>query len=573
MQQTTSPIGYFSLPINPKLDPDYIDEELIPFLLRNNNLIYDLYFTSRMPPFTQDAMGDTFVTTTSSNNAIKNALYISERTSIPLSATFNNIWVRPDQKNLDTFIKNFKELYDVGVRTATLPHTSWVMTGQIQKEYPELKIKNTILREVTKPNEIVTLASAGFYYINLDRDVMRDQESFEMIKKAKDYCESQGKPVMLSLLANEHCWGGCPIMPEHYQYNSTRQGTEPQYFDSEISRVSCSRWDTYDAASELKSANLPPWRKDWQWFLDNGIDVFKLHGRENAMRLKESMDLVDRWANHEILMYPEYKKYMEDVDVKEKPIDIWREKIKTCQFNCWDCNYCETVVNSHLKKQKREMNHLVDRVIRAIDAAVDNNSNFNPEGYDVLGLSSTKIRHFLNNLCNVRGTVYADVGCYAGSTLFAALMGNEAVKAYAIDDFSDGCIRPKDRNLFDKYTIDNPIDEFIQNAEKWFNTNCAVGFCVKPVLQVEFKEEFKPNVIFYDAQNDDNMVENLEHLHKNADKSYILVVDDANFEGVIKYTEEFLDDKKVLYGRVIRTETPEDENDWWNGIYVVVIEK
>ena len=69
------------------------------------------------------------------------------------------------------------------------------------------------------------------------------------------------------------------------------------------------------------------------------------------------------------------------------------------------------------------------------------------------------------------------------------------------------------------------------------------------------------------------MVENLEHLHKNADKSYILVVDDANFEGVIKYTEDFLDDKKVLYGRVIRTETPEDENDWWNGIYVVVIEK
>ena len=573
MQQTTSPIGCFSLPINPKLDPDYIDEELIPFLLRHNNLIYDLYFTSRMPPFTQDAMGDTFVTTTSSNNAIKNALYISERTSIPLSATFNNIWVRPDQKNLDIFIKNFRELYDVGIRTATLPHTSWVMTGQIQKEYPELKIKNTILREVTKPNEIVTLASAGFYYINLDRDVMRDQESFEMIKKAKEYCESQGNPVMLSLLANEHCWGGCPIMPEHYQYNSTRQGTEPQYFDSEISRVSCSRWDVYDAASELKSANLPPWRKDWQWFLDNGIDVFKLHGRENAMRLKESMDLIERWANHEILMYPEYKKYMEDVDVKEKPIDIWREKIKTCQFNCWDCNYCETVVDSHLKKQKREMNHLVDRVIRAIDAAVDNNSNFNPEGYDVLGLSSTKIRHFLNNLCSVRGTVYADVGCYAGSTLFAALMGNEAVKAYAIDDFSDGCIRPKDRNLFDKYTIDNPVDEFIQNAEKWFNTNCAVGFCVKPVLQVEFKEEFKPNVIFYDAQNDDNMVENLEHLHKNADKSYILVVDDANFEGVIKYTEDFLDDKKVLYGRVIRTETPEDENDWWNGIYVVVIEK
>ena len=126
----------------------------------------------------QDAMGDTFRTTKSAQAAATNALAISEATDIPLSATFNNIWVRPDQKNLDLWIQNFKFLYDAGVGTVTLPHTSWVLTGQIQKEYPELKIKNTILREVVKPNEIVSLASAGFYYINLDRDIMRDRDAF-----------------------------------------------------------------------------------------------------------------------------------------------------------------------------------------------------------------------------------------------------------------------------------------------------------------------------------------------------------------------------------------------------------
>ena len=210
----------------PKTDVDFVEETFIPFLLRHNNLIYDLYFTSRMPPFEQDAMGDVFVSTQSAQDAVANALYILEKTMIPLSATFNNIWVRPDQKNLDTFIKNFKFLYDNGVRCATIPHTSWVSTGQIQREYPELKIKNTILREVVKPNEIVSLASAGFHYINLDRDIMRDQNAFEMILKAKEYCANKGNPIELSLLANEHCWGGCPIMPEHYQYNSTRKDTE-----------------------------------------------------------------------------------------------------------------------------------------------------------------------------------------------------------------------------------------------------------------------------------------------------------------------------------------------------------
>ena len=526
-----------------------------------------------MPPFTQDAMGDVFRTETDAQQVAINALVIGEKTGIPLSATFNNIWVRPDQKNLDEFIKNFKFLYDAGVRTATIPHTSWVMTGQIQKEYPELKIKNTILREVVKPNEIVTLASAGFNYINLDRDVMRDREALDRIKQAKEYCAEKGTPVELSLLANEHCWGGCPIMPEHYQYNSTRQGTEPQYFNSEISRISCSRWDAVDPAHELKVANLPPWKSDWKEFLDV-IDVFKLHGREDSMRLLESMDLIKRWDDPTCsLMYPEFKDYMQDVDMPDAPINKWREKIKTCKFDCWDCNYCETVVEFRLKKQKREMNPLVDRVIRAIDNAVDDNSNFKPDGYNVLGLSSNKVRHFLNNLCSERGTIYADVGCYTGRTLFAALMGNQSVKAYAIDDFSEGCIRPKNKNLFDKYTIDNPIDEFIQNAEKYFNTDCSVGFCVKPILQMEFNPEFKPNVIFYDAEIEDNMIPNLEHIHNQAADSYILVVDDANFNGAVDNAKEFLKGKDVVYDRIIRTEIVEDEKDWWNGLYIAVVEK
>ena len=165
----------FSLPINPKISPDDIEDKVIPFLNKHKHLIYDLYFTTRMPPFMQDAMGDVFRGVNDSKQAVKNAFYIRDKTDLPLSATFNNIWVRPDQKNLEEFITNFKFLYDNGVRIATIPHTSWVMTGQIQKEYPELYIKNTILREVSKPNEIVSLASAGFNYINLDRHVMRDR--------------------------------------------------------------------------------------------------------------------------------------------------------------------------------------------------------------------------------------------------------------------------------------------------------------------------------------------------------------------------------------------------------------
>ena len=296
----------FSVPINPKLDPDFIKNEYLQFLIRNKDLIYDLYFTTRMPPFTQDAMGDVFYTQDMEFQVIEMALWLSNESGIPLSATFNNLYVRPDQKNLETWIHNFESLYNAGIKIVTLPHTSWVLTGEIQKQYPELYIKNTILREVTRPNEIVELARAGFHYINLDRDLMRDRDRLNEIKEAKEYCAEQGYPIKLSLLTNEGCWGNCPIMPEHYHYNNTRDADDPQYFNSRISRVSCSKWDALDGSASLKAANLPPWKEDWIEFLDV-IDVFKMQGREAPLRLKETMDIIDRWANNEEYLFSDFR--------------------------------------------------------------------------------------------------------------------------------------------------------------------------------------------------------------------------------------------------------------------------
>ena len=176
----------FSIPLNPKLDYDSFTKRFIPFLEKNKKYIYDVYFTSRIPPFGQDAMGDVFHQ--GDWGAISdNAIQIQEIIGIPVSATFNNINVPPTMQNLQTWIKNFAPLYEAGVRIATLPHTMWMLQGAIQKAYPELRVKNTILRNVQRANEVVKLAEAGFYYVNLDRDLMRDKDKLLEIKEAKEY--------------------------------------------------------------------------------------------------------------------------------------------------------------------------------------------------------------------------------------------------------------------------------------------------------------------------------------------------------------------------------------------------
>ena len=155
----------FSIPINQKLSETQFNE-FYKFCSEYKPYIYDLYFTSRMPPFTQDAMGDIIPIQQDAYFAIETALHIQKTLGIRVSATFNNIKVPPTQKNLDLFIQNFKQLYDAGIRSATIPHTHWIATGQIQKAFPELFIKNTILRNVSKPNEIAELAKVGFNYID-----------------------------------------------------------------------------------------------------------------------------------------------------------------------------------------------------------------------------------------------------------------------------------------------------------------------------------------------------------------------------------------------------------------------
>ncbi len=560
----------FSLPINPKLDEEFVNETFVPFLQKYRDYIFDLYFTCRIPPFMQDAMGDCFQI-----DAIvgTSALYISAQSNIPLSATFNNLYVRPDQNNLDTWIKSFKPYYDAGVRVVTLPHTTWVSTGQIQKEYPELFIKNTILREVTRANEVVALAKAGFHYVNLDRDLMRDHQQLKEIKRAKEYCERIGKPIKLSMLVNETCWGGCPIMPEHYHYNSTRTGDDPIFFASPISRVSCSTWDVQHPEYDLKQANLPPWKRDWEEMLDLGIDVFKLHGRESAMRLQESMDLIERWANNEEYMFPEYKKYQAELQMKEAPINMWREKIKTCKFDCWDCNYCEAVVDSHMKKADLHVHPHVETCIDAFENSGKYLSNHTSE--PVPGLTSPRVRHFLNNICSQEGAVYLEIGVFAGSTFCAAIENNDMVAAYANDTWQEPELQPEREDL--NIDVVGDMDTFISNVEKVsenldFDISVLKGEC-EGLNKDNFQH--KVNIIFYDGDNDPTVMWRFFNtIDAYTDDVFTLIIDDANSELNVKTTKEFVNQTgwNILYERELLN-NQEDENMWWNGLYVLVLSK
>lgn len=541
----------FSIPLNPKLNEKQ-SIDFINFCREYNEYIYDIYFTCRIPPFLQDAMGDIFIQTEDNLLAIENAIYISQQTKIPLSATFNNIEVRPTQKNLDLWIKNFRKLYDSGIRSITIPHTHWILTGQIQSEFPDVFIKNTILRNVREANEVANLAKAGFHYVNLDRDLMRDHDRLKQIKKVKDKYN-----IKLSLLGNEGCLGGCPVMDEHFQFNNGRTDG-PQYFNDAISRVSCPKWDHTDSAIHLKTANFPPWREDWIEFLNLGIDVFKMHGRESVERLYQTFDIIKRFAKGDEILFDNFNEYLKETNLKDKPINIWRNKIKTCKFDCWDCNYCDKVWLAKGNNVNEKISLVAQAIVDSVNDDVPNN---------IEGLTSDRTKKLLNSLSKL-STSYLEIGVLNGATFCSAIKDN-VLNAYAVDNWKN-TVQAANGST----DIKSSKETFIQNV-KLFKGNNKIKLFDSHFLDVDKQQIDYIDFMFYDADHSEELTRaSINYFSEKFKDESILVFDDANFDGVVSGALKGLEESgfDICYQKIILNEL-EDSEQWWNGLLVMVVRR
>lgn len=552
----------FSVPFNPKLN----EEEFAifyKFCSDYKDWIADIYFTCRIAPFVQDAMGDIIARKEDQTAIIENALAIQTHLGIPISATFNNTTIAPTQTNLDTFIVNFKPLYDAGVKIATIPHTHWMATGQIKAAFPELYVKNTILRDVRTAVEVVNLAKYGFDYINLDRDLMRDQDTLFRLKQAKKWIkENLNKDIAFSLLANEGCLGACPMMVEHFEYNNTRTEKQPQYFNDPISRVSCPKWEIEDPAVFLKTANLPPWREDWEELVNEyGIDVFKMHGRESIPRLFETMDIIARYAAGEEFVHKDFPSWVAQSNLEERPIAIWRDKIKNCKFDCWECQYCDKI---HEKKSPWDYSDLVKHTVDSVAK-----SGIPTVRINIKGLTSMRVQTLLNSLARGVGS-YLEIGSFLGATSCAVLKDN-FLNAYFVDNWKQQ-IQPERQDI----TLPaNNKEEFIKNLKEYKGSS-SITIYDSDLFAVPLEEMYdKIQMFFYDGPHDyETTKQATQYYYPTLQNESILVFDDANWEGVVAGAIEGVEEMggQIVYKKIILNST-ENPREWWNGLLIMVVRK
>lgn len=312
--------------------------------------IHCINVTTRIPPFDTDAHG-VYMDSELSKRHMDDALFLQEMTGVEMSALFNNIHVPPTLENLELLVEGLKPLYERGLRSITQPHTIWMAYGILQREFPEMFIKNTVIRRTRSALDFWTFARSGFDYVNLDRLLARDIPELQQIKKAQEkFHKTQGKYVYTSmLLGTESCMGVCAFWEEDFQHATLhpdiRDPEKNPFAVNSISNMSCRTAPRFYPSR----IGISPYAEDLAE-LCSYFDVIKIGGRRVERKnvedifghIEEFIPVArgekDKFSNR---FHPMLGPLFDAFEKNRKPLlGEWRKKIRTCRFNCWDCDLC-----------------------------------------------------------------------------------------------------------------------------------------------------------------------------------------------------------------------------------------
>lgn len=207
---------------------------------------------------------------------------------------------------------------------------------------------------------------------------------------------------------------------------------------------------------------------------------------------------------------------------------------------------------------------LISHLKNAIQKGEAQQSKLTAEVLSIEGMSSSKERHFLNNLCSLPESNYLEIGVWKGSTLISALFGNsENVKsAVAIDNWSSHC---------------GPCCAFLSNVAKYL-PNYPLRFYSTDCFSVNTRLMFSApvNIYFFDGgHSEEEQKMAFTYFNDALDDVFITVVDDWNYTQVPKGTYAAFKELKydILFEQVLPARYVGDLEQWWNGLYVAVIRK
>lgn len=210
-----------------------------------------------------------------------------------------------------------------------------------------------------------------------------------------------------------------------------------------------------------------------------------------------------------------------------------------------------------------ELQKLIDHAIRSYEKSAMSISKLNTDILSMEGMSGKKTRHLYNNLCDIEGANYLEVGTWKGSSFISAIFENQ-LNALAIDNWSE---------------FFGPRQEFFDNMERYCSGQ-KFNMLEKDVYSVTREEifQFMKSIdiyLFDGSHTEESHVKAVTHFRESFSKYFIMIIDDWAWNAVQLGTYKGLQEGNIKVHEKIEVITSQDENgneEYWNGFGLFVCE-
>jgi len=214
-----------------------------------------------------------------------------------------------------------------------------------------------------------------------------------------------------------------------------------------------------------------------------------------------------------------------------------------------------------------DLSVLIEHTKDSIEKAFNNISNISNDILTMEGMTGNKTRHLYNNICNLNGSTYVEVGTWKGSSFISAMYKNENTYGISIDNWSE---------------FGGPKGELINNVNTYL-VNMNVKLIDKDSWLINETDINKPiDIYLYDgAHTYEDQKKAITYYHKFFSKYVIIMVDDwtCDWVDVKKGTLDGISEMnlKVHYSHEIGLVTTSSHHSggdtFWNGCGIFVCER
>ncbi len=211
-------------------------------------------------------------------------------------------------------------------------------------------------------------------------------------------------------------------------------------------------------------------------------------------------------------------------------------------------------------------NLIIQHIENALQKTESGTTKLIQRVFDIEGMTGRKTRIFYNNLCEINEpTNYLEIGAWKGSSTASSLYENPNLQSYICDNWSE---------------FMGSYDDFCATA------GFAIDWTKTTILQGDFRmldfSSLHPiHIYIYDGPHGYKDFKQSITLIKNSLATFsIFIVSNWNWD-VVREGTQFGFDKspelKILYKKEIDspifTQKPGDEEGYWNGLAIFVLEK